>query len=86
MLLWVARWPAPTVLPLIQSIACEVDFYRYRLVVVLLFHLLLMLAKSEVGRAVGVHTCVNPLSVPDFGTVEMAWVWTKVKGARSIYA
>ena len=39
-----------------------------------------MLAESEIGRAVGVHTCVNPLSVPDFGTVEMAWVWTKVKG------
>jgi hypothetical protein len=71
---------------LIQSITCEIDFYWCRLVVILLFQLLLMLAKSEIGRAVGVHACVYPLSVPDFGAVKMARVWAKVKRARSIYA
>ncbi len=78
------RRPPPLILTLIQLVASEINAYRRWVMLVFVFHLAIMMAKGKIRRAVWVHTGVNPLPVPHFRAVEMAWVWTEIKRASNI--
>jgi hypothetical protein len=54
--------------------------------VILMLNLPFLLAKGKISRAIEVHTRVDPLSIPHFGTVEMARIGPKIERTIGVHA